>query len=191
MNETSPEAAAPGLVAADCQRLVVAVVAAAAARPAFLEALTAIDWLVHCRDERNFGLLATVAANGRVHGALGTVSAAAAATTIAVSTIAAFVALRFSSGSAGWASLRLGVAALGIERLLAGSECECLAAIAACQCSVHGNLFSSIGAVETLHCKNVLGLLYSFSTLWPAHSFAFVLLLPVAERNTSAGKVIG
>jgi hypothetical protein len=101
---------------------------------ALLEALAAVNRLVHRRDEWNLSFLATIAADCRVHGALAAAITAAATATAAVATV---VALSLACRAACRATLRFGVAAFCIKRLLAGSKGKCLATVAAGKRSIH------------------------------------------------------
>jgi hypothetical protein len=135
----------------------VAAAVAGRRRALFLEAFAAVDRLVVPRLEGDFSLLAAGRAHGRIHlarsGGVTTAAARGVATTTAgisaagiatTTTAAAGVATRGATAvvAAGralslalrpaiGATLRLGVAALLVERLLSGRKSECLAAIAA------------------------------------------------------------
>jgi hypothetical protein len=134
---------------------------AVGAAAAILEAFPAIHRLASGRLEWDLGLFAALAANRRVHlartaavavatavatttasaaaVAVATVAAAAAAVAAATVAIATGGALLLAGRAARRAAQGLRIAALGIERLLAGSEYKGLAAIAAGERSItHG-----------------------------------------------------
>jgi len=100
-------------------------------RAALLEALAAVHRLVLRRQERNFRLLATIAADGRVHGPLGAVTTATTAAIAVSAAVTAVIALSLAGRAAGRTALGLGVTSLCIERLLAGGKCKGLPAVTA------------------------------------------------------------
>ena len=109
-----------------CWRLPAAVAALLATT---LEAVRAIDRLVTTRNERDHRLLATGAADGRVHGALGATTTVTAAA-VPVGSAATRVAAGLIGTPAGRATSGLvSEALLGIEFLLAYGEDEIFATI--------------------------------------------------------------
>ena len=91
------------------------------------EAFAAVDRLAGRWPEGNFRLLAAAGARGRMHFA-GTGRVPAAIPTTAVAIVRS---LSLARGTAVRATLRLGVAALPVKRLLAFGKRKCLSAIAA------------------------------------------------------------
>src|SRR5688572_13811469 len=145
----------PGEVRSANRDGLVAAAVARCRRALLLEALPAVNRLVVARLEGDFGLLATGRAHCRVHlarsGRIPTAAARGVTTTtagisaagVATATAAAGVAaggatavvaagraLSLALRPAIGATLRLGVTALLVERLLSGRKSECLAAIA-------------------------------------------------------------
>jgi hypothetical protein len=133
--------------------------------PLLGEALAAVDGLASCRLEGNLGLLATTGAGRGVHLAragrvaatpAAIVSAAGVVTSAAAVTVIA--ALRLTGGTAIWAALWLGVAALFVERLLAFRKGKGLIAVAACQGTIaHFPTFVTVRADPrgTVHVKKL------------------------------------
>ena len=113
-----------------------------------LEAFRAVDRLVVPGNERNHRLLATSAADRRMHGPLLATSAITAATVPVGSAAARRIAAGFVRAPAIWATRRLiGEALLGIEFLFANGEDEVLATITAVQgliCETHLVEFSYV-----------------------------------------------
>src|SRR5919198_1468937 len=105
-----------------------AAVAAAAAAAALLKAVRAVDRLVATWLKRDLGLLAAARAGGAEHLASAPTGIAAAVGAVAATTP---IPLGLAGGAAVGAAAWLGIAAAGIEVLLAAGEGERLTAVAA------------------------------------------------------------